>query len=99
MLNEVTDFRILEDARIANDSVNTAITNYKRALTYLIFEDFRKQYACIKMLAAEELQEAMQIWAVMRTVWDHLRGLRGTMCEIKTVETHNYASLQITEMY
>ena len=64
-----------------------------------IFESFRLQYHCLHILVADGLQEAMQIWAVMITVWEHLRGLRGPMCEIKTVETHNYASLQITEMY
>ena len=42
-----------------------------------------RYYRCIQILAAEGLPEAVQIWATMRLIYDHLRGRRGPQCEVK----------------
>ena len=73
----------LED-RIA--VLENAIHNLNRAEAVIAFQDFMRQYRCIKILASEGVPEAMKLWEVMKVIYDHLRGRRGPQCGIKELK-------------
>jgi len=97
-LDNISYMQEVAPIRAALAELEIALTNFERAKSYLIFQDFSRYYHCIKILAAEGSQEAMGIWPLMREIWAHLRGKRGPLCPVKeVVNAVGYANEIVTK--
>ena len=85
-INSIENLKEIQPLVERANLLMTAINNYFRAEAIIAFQDFLKFYRCIKILAAEGVPEAMQIWSVVKVLYDNLRGKRGPNCGIKELK-------------
>ena len=76
-LADIQEFRVIVPLQNEIHQLNIVLDSYERAEGLVLFQDFMRYYRCIKLLAAEGVTEAMQIWPIIKVIYDHLRGKRG----------------------
>ena len=74
---------LIQSAEILLDAAN----RYSRVAAVSAMNDFSKYYRCVQILANEGLPEAIPIFRQLKTLFAHLRGVRGPNCVVS--ETNN----------
>ena len=79
-------FELTEIIRPALFLFDTAVNNSERASAEIIFDDFNSCYRMIKLYSDNGLPEAMQIYSIMKVIYDHLRGNKDISSHITQLE-------------
>jgi hypothetical protein len=87
----------IEPARQELLKTLTSFDNFTEALANVVYQNFMATYRCIKILAAEGVPDAIALWPAMKLLWDHLRGRRGPICEVKEMNNMMMKANKVVE--
>ena len=92
----INNLILIGPAREEAEKALNSLNNFERANAAIIYREFMRFYRLVKILAADGNADALAIWPIVRQVWDHLRGRRGPICEVKEA---NNAIMKANEVF